>query len=92
MSIHYKCAPDGSEIVFLPYFDDCVYWYTNESHGKWFMDTSGKRFHVNFLVYAHWFMSIIISQMKDHAISVDQAIYATSIVIKYLDTATFKAG
>ena len=29
--------------------------------------------------------------MKDHYISVDQAIYATSIVEKYLDTATVKA-
>ena len=30
--------------------------------------------------------------MKDHSISVDQARYATSIVAKYLDTATVKAG
>ena len=45
---------------------------------------------MNFLGYAHCFMSIIISQLKDHSISVDQAIYATSIVAKYLDTATVK--
>ena len=57
---------------------------------KWFVDTLGKRFHVNFLLYANWFISIIISQMKDHSISVDQDIYATSIVAKYLDTATVK--
>ena len=30
--------------------------------------------------------------MKDHFISVDQAIYATSIVVKYLDTATVKTS
>ena len=30
--------------------------------------------------------------MKDHSISVDQARYATSIVEKYLDTATVKAS
>ena len=54
------------------------------------MDTLGKIFHVDFLGYAHWFMSIRISQMKDHYISVDQAIYATSIVAKYLDNYTFK--
>ena len=35
-------------------------------------------------------MSIIISQLKDHSISVDQARYATYIVAKYLDTATVK--
>ena len=45
---------------------------------------------MNFLGFAHWFMSIRISQLKDHSISVDQARYATSIVAKYLDTATVK--
>ena len=30
--------------------------------------------------------------MKDYYISMDQARYATSIVTKYLDTATFKAS
>ena len=90
MSIYYKYAPDGSKIVVLSYVDDFVYWYTNEDIGKWFVDSLGKRFHVNFLGYAHWFMSIIISQLKDHSISVDQARYATSIVAKYLDTSTVK--
>ena len=52
----------------------------------------GKIFHVNFLGYAHWFMSIIISKLKDHSVSVDQAKYATSIVAKYLDTATVKVS
>ena len=37
-------------------------------------------------------MSILISQLKDHSIYVDQAIYATSIVAKYLDTATVKVS
>ena len=88
MSIYYNYAPDGSKIVVLSYVDDCVYWYTNGDIGKWFIDTLGKILHVNFLVYAHWFMSIRISQLKDHSISVDQARYSTSIVAKYLDTAT----
>ena len=46
---------------------------------KWFKNTLGKIFHFNFLGYAHWFMSINIFQMKDHSISFDQDIYATSI-------------
>ena len=37
-------------------------------------------------------MSIIISQLKDHYISVDQAIYATYIVAKYLDTDIVKVS
>ena len=82
MSIYYKYAPYGSKIVVLSYVDDCVYWYTNEDIGKWFVDTLGKIFHVNFLGYAHWFMSIRISQLKDNPISLDQARYATSIVAK----------
>ena len=92
MSIYYKYAPDGSKIVVLSYVDDCVYWYTNEDPGKWFFDTLGNTFHVNFLGYAHWFLSIRISQLKDHYISVDQARYATSIVAKKLYTVTVKVG
>ena len=37
-------------------------------------------------------MSIRISQLKDYSISVDQDRYATSIVAKYLDTATVKVS
>ena len=80
MSIYYKYAPDGSKIVVLSYVDDCFYWYTNEDLGKLFVDTLGNKFHVNFLGYAYWFMSIRISQLKNYSSYVDQAIYATSIV------------
>ena len=56
------------------------------------MGTLVNIFHVNFLGYANWFVSIIISKMKDHSISVVQDIYATSVVAKYLDTTTVKAS
>ena len=92
MSIYYKYSPYGTNKFFLSYVDDCVYWYTSEDIVKWFMDTLGKIFHVKFLGYAHWFMSIMISLMKDHSISLDQARYSTSIVAEYLDTATVKAS
>ena len=77
MSIYYKYAPDRSKIVVLSYVDDCVYWYTNEDLGYWFVDNLGKIFPVNFLGYSLWFMSIIIYQLNDYSISVDQARYAT---------------
>ena len=92
ISIYYKYAPDGSKIVVLSYVDDCVYWYTNEDLGKQCVDTLVKRFHVNLLGFAHWFMSIRIYQLKYHSISVDQDRYATSIFAKYLDTATVKVS
>ena len=34
MSIYYKYSPDGSKLVVLSYFDDCVYWYTSEELQK----------------------------------------------------------
>ena len=54
------------------------------------MDTLGNIFHVNLIGYLHWFISIIISQLRGHFISLDQASYATSVVEKYLDTAKIK--
>ena len=47
---------------------------------------------MNFLGYAHCFMSMKISQLKDLFISLDQDRYATSVVVKYLDTATVKVS
>ena len=92
ISIYYKYAPYRTKIVVISYVDEFVYLYTSEAIGKWFLDTLAKIFHANFLGYAHWFMSIRISLMRDHSISVDQARCATSIVAKYLDTATVKTS
>ena len=61
MSIYYKYAPDGKKHFVLYYVYYCVYWYTSEGIGKWFVDTLGKRLHMNFLGYTHWFMSVITS-------------------------------
>ena len=47
---------------------------------------------MNFLGYAHWFMSIRTSQLKNSSISMDQARYATYIVAKYLYNATVKVS
>ena len=71
MSIYYKYAPDGTKIVILSNVDDCLYWYTSEALGKLCVGALGKRFHVNFLLFSHWFMSIRISQLRYHYISVD---------------------
>ena len=91
MSIYYKYAPDDSKIVvylMLMIVSTSIQMEILER----FVDTLGKISHVNFVGYAHWFMSIRISQLKDHYISVDQARYATSIVTKYLDNAKVKVS
>ena len=77
---------EKNAVLYYVYY--CVYWYTYEYPGNLFVYNIGERFHVNFLGYAHWFMSIIISHMKDHSISVYKARSATSIVTKYLDIVT----
>ena len=50
------------------------------------VDALGKILYVNFLGFAQWFLSISISQMKDHSILVDKARYGTSVVDNYIDT------
>ena len=60
MSIYYKYAPYGKKLFFKSYVDDCVYWYTYEANGKWFVDTLGKRPHMKLLGYDHRIMSIRI--------------------------------
>ena len=52
------------------------------------MDDLGNIFHVKLLRYSHWFMSIIMSHIKNHSIYVYQDRYANSFVAKYLDTDT----
>ena len=58
MYIYYNYAPDGTKNALLSYVDDCVYWYTSETFGKQFVYSLGNIFHVKFLGYSHWFMSI----------------------------------
>ena len=92
MSIYYNYAPYETHFFVISYVDNCVYWYKYEYIVKWFVDTLGKIFHVKFLGYAQWFMSIRILHMKEHSISVGQARYTTSVVSKYLSTATVKTS
>ena len=90
MYIYYKYAPDRYKLVVSSYVDDCVDWYTFEEVVKCLVDTLGNKFHMSFLWYAHWFMSINISQLKCHYILMDQDMCATYVVAKYLYTDTIK--
>ena len=60
ISIYYKYAPYETNIVVLYYVDYCEYWYNPEALGKWSVETLGNIFHVRFLRYSNWFMSIRI--------------------------------
>ena len=61
MSLYYKYAPYRSKLVVLYYVGDYIYSYISDEIGKRFVDTFGKIFLMNFLGYAHQFMSIHIS-------------------------------
>ena len=92
----------GSSVCILQVCNICIqvscvilswwlcWWYTYEELVKWFVDTLGKILHAKFLGYTHWLVSISISQLNDHSISVDQARYVTPAVEKYLGTSTIK--
>ena len=88
MSVYYNYSPYSSKLVVLFNVDDCVYWHTYKELGKWFVYTPGEIFHVKLLGYAHRFMSISISQLKDHYVSVDQYRYVKSVVADYIYTVT----
>ena len=60
MSVYYNYETDEYKLVVLYYVDDCVYLYTYEELGKCFVDKPGNIFHINFLGYTHWFISIRI--------------------------------
>ena len=51
MPVYYQYEPDGSKLVVLSCTNNCVYRYTYEELGKWFLDTLGNIFHVKFLGY-----------------------------------------
>ena len=57
MSLYYKFENEKC-LVILSYVDDCCWWSSSESLGKWFVEELGKRYHINFLGYMHWFMLI----------------------------------
>ena len=90
MSIYYKYAPYNFKFFVLSYVDELLYWYKSVELGNCLVDTLGNRLHVNFLGYAHCFISISTSQLKDHSISVDQARYDTCVVANNLDTSTMR--
>ena len=53
MYIYYKYALDLTKNLVLSYVNECVYYYTSEALGKWFVGVLGKISNVNFLRYSH---------------------------------------
>jgi hypothetical protein len=80
-----KCSfikefPDGSRIYVLNYVDDMLYHSTDAAKLQAFERQLGKRFHLELLGNAHWYLGSKINQLKNYDIELDQRGYCKAIV------------
>ena len=71
---------DGSELWIILYVDDFLYFGTNEHTRTKFDFVFGTRFKVEFQGQSHWYLASRITQDQNFNITIDQSIYAKSIV------------
>ena len=76
---------DGEDtLIVLNAVDDQLYFCTSDKLRKWFEEATQKRFDVQLLGQAHWYLQSRIIQHADYSITLDQSRYAKSIGAKYL--------
>jgi hypothetical protein len=88
--LFFKKFDDGAIIIVLNYVDDMLYYGDNEPKVKEFEELLQKRFNLELLGQAHWYLATRISQKSNFDIEIDQTRYCLSILRKYLDTAGCK--
>jgi hypothetical protein len=71
---------DDSRIYLLNYVDDMLYYGTNNAGTKCFEELLSKRFNVEFMGQAHWYLATHINQLSNYDIELDQSRYCKSIV------------
>jgi len=82
-----KVFPDGSKLHLLNYVDDMLYHGTDANKVREFEEQLGKRFTLELLGNAHWYLGSRINQLENFDTEVDQLRYCKAIIKKYLDTA-----
>ncbi len=70
-----KVYPDGSSVKLLIYVDDKLFFGNNDTTLPEFKDKRTKRFDVEFLGQAHWYLSATIYQDANFNVTLDQARY-----------------
>jgi hypothetical protein len=85
-----KVFPDGSYVKLIVYVDDKLFFGNNEATLQEFKDKLSKRFDVEFLGQAHWYLSARIHQDADFNVTLDQARYCKAIVNRFLEKAGAK--
>jgi hypothetical protein len=85
-----KVYPDGSFVKLIVYVNDKLFFGNNEATLQEFKDKLAKRFDVEFLGQAHWYLSARIHQDADFNVTLDQARYCKAIVNRFLKKAGAK--
>ncbi len=85
-----KLFPDGSYVKLIVYVDNKLFFGKNDATLQEFKDKPSKRFVVEFLGQAHWYLSAKIYQDADFKITLDQARYCKAIVNRFLEKAGTK--
>ncbi len=86
-SFFIKEFQDKSKIYIMNYVDDMLYYGTEDTKVKEFEEQLGKRFNLELLGQAHWYLGTRINQLSNFDIELDQSRYCLSVVKKYLETA-----
>jgi hypothetical protein len=86
----YKTCTNGARLYILNYVDDMLYYGTDDIEVQAFEAALKKRFNLELMGQAHWYLGTRISQLANHDIIIDQSRYCLSIVKKYLETAGCK--
>jgi hypothetical protein len=81
-----KEFPDGTKIFLLNYVDDMLYYETDTKKVQEFEAQLRKRFNLELLGQAHWYLGTRICQLANYDIELDQSRCCLSIVKRYLDT------
>lgn len=78
---------DGSKLSLLNYVDDMLYYGTDITKFREFEKQLGKRFTLELLGNAHWYLGSRINQLENFDIEINQLRYCRAIIKKYLETA-----
>jgi hypothetical protein len=85
-----KVTSGGNKIFILNYIDDMLYYGTCAKEVTEFEESLQRRFNLELMGHAHWYLATRINQLANYDVELDQSRYCLSNVKKYLDPAGTK--
>jgi hypothetical protein len=89
-SLFIKEDAKGNKLYILNYVDNMLYYGDNQKSVNEFEQSLQKRFNLELLGQAHWYLLTRINQLSNYDIELDQNRYCKAIVKKYLNPAGTK--